>query len=124
MARQRGVRVNTVEADLRTYDLGRAQWDLITNFYYYDPALLPRVMPALRPGGVFLMQTYALDQMDRGWKPRNPAFLVRPNALLEVFRGYRVRFYEDGLVPGSYTGQEEAVVRILVENTPAGASVP
>ena len=118
LARERGVEVATVAADLRIYDLGQGQWDLITNFYFYQPEVLPRIMPALRPGGIFVLQTFSIDQMDRHWKPRNPAYLVRPNVLLEIFRGYRVRFYEDGVVQGSYRDQEEAVVRLIVENTP------
>lgn len=123
LAGARGVEVATVEADLRVYDLGQGQWDLITDFYYYEPALLPRIMPALRPGGMFVMQTFSSDQQSRDWKPRNPAFLIPPNALLEVFRGYRVRYYEDGIVLGGYHWPEEAAVRLIVENTPVGESV-
>ena len=120
LARERGVELDTRIADLRAYDLGREQYDLITKFYYYEPALFPKVMTALKPGGFFIFQTFSVDQpATNRFGPRNPAFLVKPNELLMSFAGYRIRYYEDNIVDlneGMHRGRG-AVVRLVVEKS-------
>ncbi len=119
LARKRGVEIKTVVADLQKYDLGRAQYDLITDFYYYDPALFKRIMTALKPGGFFIFQNFSIDQPDTNrFGPRNPAYLVRPNEILNYFAQYRIRYYEDTVIDldeGMHRGHG-AVIRLLVEN--------
>jgi len=112
LAAQRGVEVESVEADLLEYDMGAGQYDLITKFYYYQPELFAAVKAALKPGGLFIFQTFSLDQLNFDWGPRNPAHLVRPNELLTEFADCRLRYYEDGMV-----GEEEAGVRLIAEKT-------
>ena len=41
LAEERNTTVNAVVADLTNYDMGKAQFDLITNFYYYEPSIFP-----------------------------------------------------------------------------------
>ena len=122
LARQRGVAVETVTADLTTYDLGVERYDLITDFYYHQPDLFPKVMAALKPGGLFILQNFSIDQPATGrFGPRNPAFLARPNELLRTFDGYRIRHYEDTVVEldeGMHRGPG-AVVRLVVEKSVA-----
>ncbi len=121
LAEKRGVRVRTQVANLVTYDVGNNQYDLITDFYYYDADLFPKVMAALKPGGFFILQTFSIDQPATSrFGPRNPAFLVKPNELLTHFAGYRVRYYEDAVVKldeGMHRGKG-AVVRLIVEKSP------
>jgi len=45
LAQQRGVEVETVVADLTTFDLGVEAYDLITDFYYYQPDLFQKSSP-------------------------------------------------------------------------------
>lgn len=118
LAAARGVAVRTVVADLDTFDLGSERWDLITNFYYHDPALYGPVMEALTPGGFFVLQNFALDQLTTNrFGPRNPAWLVAPNDLTRAFAQWRIRHYEDRIVEldeGMHQGPG-AIVRLLVE---------
>ena len=118
LASERGVRIETAVADLRDYDLGVERYDLITDFYYHQPDLFPKVMEALKPGGFFVLQGFSIDQPETNrFGPRNPEFLVKPNELLKAFAGYRVRHYEDTVVDldeGMHQGPG-AVVRIIVE---------
>jgi SAM-dependent methyltransferase len=124
LARQRGVEVETIVADLNTFYLGEAAYDLITDFYYYDARLFPKIMAALRPGGRFILQNFSVDQPTTNrFGPRNPAYLVKPNELLTYFSRYRVRYYEDGVVrldEGMHAGPG-AVVRLIVEKVPVHA---
>ena len=119
LAEQKGVQVSTQVADLKTYGMGHYEYDLITDFYYYDADLFPRVMAALKLGGFFILQTFSIDQPATSrFGPRNPAFLIKPNELLTYFADYRVRYYEDTVVEldeGMHRG-EGAVIRLIVEN--------
>lgn len=118
LARERGVQVETVKADLQDYDLGREQYDLITDFYYYQPDLFPRIAAALKPGGLFIMQNFSTDQpATNKFGPRDPAYLVKPNEVLAQFPGFRIRYYEDVVVEldeGMHQGPG-AVIRLIAE---------
>ena len=123
LARERGVQVDAVQADLMDCDLGENHYDLVTNFFFCERALFPRVMEALKPGGMFVLQTFSVDQLQRGFGPRNPAFLLGPNELWEHFKSYRIRYYEDAVIPMEEAGErrEGAVIRMIVEKQAAKA---
>ena len=55
---------------------------VVTN-YLYRP-LFPYLLQSLKPGGVLLYQTFSQGNEQFG-RPRNPAFLLEKNELLEVF---------------------------------------
>jgi hypothetical protein len=102
--------------------MGRDKWDLITDFYYHDASLFPRILAALRPGGRFMMQNFSTDQPTTGrFGPRNPAYLSGPNQALKPFLEWRIRHYEDVVVQlneGMHQGPG-AVVRLVVEKSRA-----
>lgn len=118
LAAERGVQVQTVVADLSTWDLGQAQYELITDFYYYQPDLFPKIIAALKPGGVFIMQNFSLDQpATNRFGPRDPAQLAKPAEVLAAFAGCRIRYYEDTVVQldeGMHQGAG-AVIRLIAE---------
>ena len=117
LADRHRVAVRTVRADLTDFDLGQQQWDLVTKLFYLQRDLFPRVMDALTPGGHFLLQTYSIDQPAQGFGPQNPDFLLKPDELLAFFAPYRIRYYEDGLVPAPGEGsvRRAAVIRLIAE---------
>jgi SAM-dependent methyltransferase len=121
LAKERGTTIDTKVADLRTYDLGVEQYDLVTDFYYHQPDLFPKVMRALKPGGFFILQGFSIDQPSTNrFGPKNPDFLMKPNELLGHFEGYRIRHYEDTVVEldeGMHQGRA-AIVRLVVEKVP------
>jgi hypothetical protein len=52
--------LEAVNADLETYDLGVAKWDLVTNIYApHDRALLERVKKSMKPGALFVYDGFA-----------------------------------------------------------------
>lgn len=123
LAKQRGVKVETIVADLNTFDLGESQYDLITDFYYYQTDLFPKIIRALKPGGKFILQNFSIDQPDTSrFGPKNPDYLVKPNELLRHFANYRIRYYEDVQVQlneGMHAGIG-AVIRLIVEKVATG----
>ncbi|MGI9204190.1 MAG: class I SAM-dependent methyltransferase [Woeseiaceae bacterium] len=118
LAAERGVTINTEVGDLQEgYEMGVEKYDLITDFYYHDPKMLPDVMRALKPGGMFVLQNFSVQQLDTNrFGPKNPDYLVKPNEMLGIFSDYRIIFYEDAVVDldeGMHQGPG-AVVRMIV----------
>ena len=71
LAAERGVSVDAAQGDLATYDLGEDQWDVIVSIFAHVPPpvrrdLHRRVVDALAPGGVLLLEAYTPDQVGRG----------------------------------------------------------
>ncbi len=109
LAAKRGVEITAVEADLLSWDLGEGRYDLVTDFYYYEPALFPVIGRALKPGGHFVFQTFSVDQALRPTGPSNKSFMVEPNQLLAAFADWRLRYFEDAIA------EEQAVVRLIAQ---------
>ncbi len=123
LATEKGVTIGTDVGDLQNgYDMGESEWDLITDFYYHNPAMIPAVMRALKPGGMFVLQNFSIDQLETNrFGPKNPDYLVKPNEMLKLFDGYRILHYEDTVVDldeGMHQGAS-AVVRMIVVKEPA-----
>lgn len=81
-ARRRGLRITARVADLEAPDWtpGAAPFDVIAVFNYLHRPLLPRLVGALRPGGVLVYETFTQAQALVG-RPRNPDFLLGPGEL-------------------------------------------
>ncbi len=97
-AARRGLRIEAVQADLESYELPRAEYDIVIDFYYLQRALAARLERALRPGGVLVFESFTTEQRQFGWGPQNDEFLLRPGELREMFAGLEVLVYREGLV--------------------------
>jgi len=68
LATDRGVRIETLVADLAQFDPGVAVWDGIVSIFCHLPAplrseVMRKVVRALRPGGVLILEAYTPDQL-------------------------------------------------------------
>jgi SAM-dependent methyltransferase len=99
LAASRGVSVDLVHANLEAgeYQPAAGSFELATVFFYLERSLLPVIRRALAPGGLVIYRSYTADQLRFPGRPRHPAHFLRPNELLEAFRGFRVLFYEEVL---------------------------
>ncbi len=94
LAADRGVTIETVEADLATFDLGEARWAGVVSIWCHLASALrsdlhARIARALRPGGVFLLEHYHPRQVDyRTGGPPDPTFLVTLAELRAAFPGW------------------------------------
>ena len=71
---------------------------IVVSHFLYRPLFGP-LAEALRPGGLLFYQTFTEEKTPGGAGPRNPDYLLRPNKLLDAFRGLRVLAYrEEGTV--------------------------
>lgn len=96
LAGERGVKLETIVADLRDFDLGTARWDAVVSIWCHVPpdlraALHPRIAAALAPGGVFLLEHYHPRQLEyRTGGPPDAKLLVTRSELEGDFTGLTV----------------------------------
>jgi tellurite methyltransferase len=99
LAKHLGLSLHVQVADLRTSKLPENTYDAVVCFYYLDRRLFPQIIATLKAGGVLLYETYTGEQAQYG-PPRNPAYLLQPNELLEACRELRIRLYRDLVLEG------------------------
>ncbi|OQX74217.1 MAG: hypothetical protein B6D59_03090 [Campylobacteraceae bacterium 4484_4] len=88
-------RVKLIEADLESYTPEPFHYDLIVMTNYLDRDLIERTKTALKPGGIFIIETYMTDPQNEK-KDSNPAFLLARGELLERFKeGFNLLEYRE-----------------------------
>lgn len=122
IAGERGLRLRTQAADLADFDPGPASADVVTSIFVHLPAALRaavhgRIRSWLRPGGVFVLEAYAPDQIGRGTGgPGDPALLASLDTILSELEGLRVE-HRAALLrvvrEGRYHTGEASVVQVL-----------
>ncbi len=87
LAKQRGVNVRLSVTDLAEADLGKACWDGVVSIFAHLPPDLRcsvhrRVVYALKPGGVLLLEAYTPAQLGRGTGGPPEAAMMMTAAIL------------------------------------------
>ena len=112
-ARESGVTLNAFVADLEEYKIPADKYDLITCFYYTQLDLIPQIKEGLRKGGMVMFETYSIDQVKYGDDapgPKNPAYLLKHNELLDLFRDFRILYYREGEI-----AEQKSVVSLIAQ---------
>jgi SAM-dependent methyltransferase len=94
-ARELGVQITSIPADLEKWTLPVEQFDLVLCFYYLDRNLFSAMESALRRGGALAMETYTVDQLRFRQGPRNPAHLLEARELYQAFRHLHIAYYRE-----------------------------
>jgi SAM-dependent methyltransferase len=91
--------VKTICADIENgpWPLNGERFDAVVITNYLWRPLWPQILASLNPGGVLIVETFALGHGRLG-RPRNPDFLLRPAELLATAQGLHVLAFEDGLL--------------------------
>jgi len=121
-ARERGLSMQTRAVDLQEFDAEENSFDVISSIFVHLPATLraavhQRVRSWLRPGGVFLLEAYAPDQIRRNTGgPRDPSLLAPLEVILGELAGLEIE-HQAALVrevrEGRFHTGEASVVQIL-----------
>jgi len=94
LAAEKSVTIATVVTNLEQYDIPPNTFDVIICTYYLQRDLFPKIAAALKPGGVAVIETYTLDNLQ--YRPKfNRAYLLKPNELLSMLPGLRVLRYQE-----------------------------
>lgn len=109
-AEARGLAVNTIEHDLDSPPLPKAQYDLIVMIRYVNLPLLAELASWLSPGGWLLCEEHVQsDAVVIG--PSNPDYRVAPGALAQAVGSLEVVSVEEGVV-AEPDGRHAALARI------------
>ncbi len=100
-ARRLGAPIRAVVGNVEdgTYIIPIDAYDLIMVFNYLHRPLFRDIKDGVRRGGTVVFQTFTTEQPRFG-KPDNPAFLLRPGELLEVFSDWEILHHREGVDPG------------------------
>lgn len=111
-----GVTFQLADIESAPWPYGEMRWDgVIVANYLYRP-LLPKLVAAVSPGGMFIYETFAAGN-ERYGRPSRADFLLAPGELLDAVRGrLEVIAYEHGFVELP----RPAVVQRIAARCPAG----
>jgi SAM-dependent methyltransferase len=99
IAREKGLKINWIVADLDTYTI-RGQYDLIViSFFSLNKKMVPPIINALGSGGMLLYENNMLSPstIDESHKHR---FHLKPGELGQLFPGLKIVRYEERQVDG------------------------
>ncbi|MCX5885955.1 MAG: class I SAM-dependent methyltransferase, partial [Proteobacteria bacterium] len=80
-AKEKGVSIQAIQADLAAYTLPENEYDVILNFYFLERNLIPQIKKVLKKGGMVVFETYTMEHQKYD-KPFNPDYLLQENELL------------------------------------------
>jgi tellurite methyltransferase len=116
LAREMGVRIHAIQADLDRYPIEEGRYDLIANFYFLRRSLIPRLKRGLRQGGRIIFETYTLEHRTLGVEgPKQARYFLKPNELLRLFKNFQILFYREGIFKEE--GRRKAVASLIAEKS-------
>jgi len=122
LAQSRGLELTTVHADLSEYTPGVGAWSGIVSIWCHVPPpvrkqLHRKVVDALAPGGVFILEAYTPDQLGRGTGgPPVAGPMMTAAGLREELAGLQLDLIEETereVSEGKYHNGWSAVVRVV-----------
>jgi cyclopropane fatty-acyl-phospholipid synthase-like methyltransferase len=122
LAQARGLALRTEAVDLKEFNAEHNSFDVISSIFVHLPATLraqvhQRAQAWLKPGGVFLLEAYAPNQIERGTGgPKDPALLASLDLILGELNGLAIE-HQAALVrnvsEGRFHTGEASVVQIV-----------
>jgi SAM-dependent methyltransferase len=122
LAHDRGVTIETVNADLEEYQIEQGVWQGIVSIFCHLPpviraALHERCLRGLAPGGVFVLEGFTPRQLELGTGgPKSRDLLMELEIIRQELPGLRLevaREIEREVAEGKYHKGAAAVVQIL-----------
>jgi SAM-dependent methyltransferase len=121
LAAERGLRLETVQADLAVFEIEAGAWDAIVSVWAHLPQHLrqtvhKKVVQGLKPGGVLILEAYTPGQIALGTGgPRDPGMCMTLAGLREELAGLEVVLgveKEREVQEGKYHRGRSAVVQV------------
>jgi SAM-dependent methyltransferase len=114
LARGMNVKINTILADLDSYQIEEEHYDLIANFYFLKRRLIPKIKRGLKKGARVIFESYVLEHRGLGTGgPKQSKYFLKPNELISLFKGFRILFYREGIFKEG--GKRKAIASLIAE---------
>jgi SAM-dependent methyltransferase len=94
-AGETGAVVRAMAIDLTTAPVPDSGYQVVVNVNFLERRILGSLEQALAPGGLLVFETFLPDH-EVAMGPTDPAHVLRPGELLEVFGGLTVEAYREG----------------------------
>lgn len=114
----RGVEIRVADLEAGPWPFSPGEFDGVVVTNYLHRPIFPDLVGALRPGGIFIYETFAAGN-ERYGRPANPDFLLKPGELLRSVEPLSVIAFEQGLIS---TPRQALVQRICALRGDAGSS--
>lgn len=96
LAKEFGVQINGVVANLSKYKINDNSFDAIICFYYVDRPLIERMKKWLRPGGIIIYEAFTLDEQKKpDHRSEDSSYFLKNQELLRLFSEMRVLQFEE-----------------------------
>jgi SAM-dependent methyltransferase len=124
LAEERALAIETIEADLAAFEPSENAYDLIVSIWAHVPpivrrALHARLVHALAPGGVFVLESYTPAQVARSTGgPRDPALCMTLDALRDELAGLTITYgveLDRDVQEGKYHQGMSSVVQVVAQ---------
>ncbi|EQC44698.1 bifunctional 2-polyprenyl-6-hydroxyphenol methylase/3-demethylubiquinol 3-O-methyltransferase UbiG [Bacteriovorax sp. Seq25_V] len=103
LAREFGVRIDTVHKSVNDYDVPNGSIDAIICFYYVDREIVKKLMDWLKPGGVLVFEGYTLKEKEMNGMKEKDSYLLKNDELLTLFPKFNILKYEQPLHRSEFT---------------------
>lgn len=116
--------VRTVDFERQTEERSefpKQAYDVIIVFFYLHRPLFPALLDALKPNGVFIYETFTVDNYIRHHHPRRREFCLAHNELLRLASTLRVLSYDEGEHDGSHGSGSVFTARLLAQQAGSGS---
>ncbi len=116
-ARREHLPIHPVHADLGSFPIPAASFDIIINTKFLLRDLFPAYVTALRPGGLLIFETYNVDELDVLGGDMRREFVLERNELKEAFASsLDLLLYEEGVF--ERPEGERGLARMIASFTP------
>lgn len=126
LAQKRGLRLEAQAADLQDFEAALESFDVISSIFVHLPAMLraavhKRIGAWLKPGGVFVLEAYAPDQIERSTGgPKDPLLLASLEVILSELGQLEIvhkAALERDVTEGRFHSGMASVVQVLARKT-------
>lgn len=96
-----------------TQPLLQQSFNAILVFRYLHRPLFNQIKAAIKPGGMIIYETFTTQQAQFG-RPKNSDFLLKPKELKQLFSGWKILHYFDGVITAANGGNvKQAIAQIV-----------
>lgn len=96
LARENGVSINTIIADLNRYKITPESYEVIVNINYLQRSLVSQMKIGLKPGGVVVFESQTIEQLQNPGGQNIPRdYLLEPGELRRLFSDFEVLHYSE-----------------------------
>ncbi|MCK5831758.1 MAG: methyltransferase domain-containing protein [Methylococcales bacterium] len=96
----KNLNIHTKQVIIEPNTLPKESFDVIIITRFLDRSLTNAIMESLKPEGLLFYQTYVREKLDPSG-PKNPAYLLARNELLQLFQPLKVVVYRENSIIGN-----------------------